>query len=154
MASAAESFRFTCGSERRAPECSKQRAPAATPQVGQGTETNCFGVRSAILIPLESYKTWRNTVPFETLYTRLACGRCRLLTSLICRSNGTLCRTPYSENLIPFSQATDLWIHRVNDVRPRFPGTDAFSTTTRSKREVFADDIRRRFPATKSLSPQ
>jgi hypothetical protein len=68
MASAAESFRSTCGSERGAPECSKQRAPAATPQVGQGTETNCFDVRSAILIRLESDKTCRNTVPFGALY--------------------------------------------------------------------------------------
>jgi hypothetical protein len=53
---------------RGAPECSKQRAPAATPHVGQGTEDNCFCVRSAILIRLECGKTSRNTVPFGTLY--------------------------------------------------------------------------------------
>jgi hypothetical protein len=90
MASAAESFRSTCGSERGAPECSKQRAPAATPHVGQATETNCFGVRSAILIRLESDKTWRNTVPFETLYM-LARGRFRSVYFLDLRgANGTL----------------------------------------------------------------
>src|ERR1700687_1740343 len=49
MASAAESFRSTCDSERSPPECSKQRSPAATPHVGQGTEENCSGVSSFIL---------------------------------------------------------------------------------------------------------
>jgi hypothetical protein len=50
IASAAESFRSTCGSLRRAPEYNKQRSPAATPQVGQGTARNSLGVRSLILI--------------------------------------------------------------------------------------------------------
>ncbi|OLB31536.1 MAG: hypothetical protein DMG41_35685 [Acidobacteria bacterium] len=31
-------------------ECSKQRSPGATPHVGQGTENNCFAVRSLNLI--------------------------------------------------------------------------------------------------------
>src|SRR6476661_9036857 len=53
MASAAESFRFIWGSDRGAPECSKQRAPAATPHVGHGTDINCFCVKSPILIPAE-----------------------------------------------------------------------------------------------------
>jgi hypothetical protein len=51
MASIAESFRFRCGSERRAPECSTQRIPAATPHVGQGTEFTCLGVSSFFFIP-------------------------------------------------------------------------------------------------------
>jgi hypothetical protein len=66
IASAAESFRSTWGSERGPPECSKQRAPAATPHVGHGTESNCFGVKSAILIPPEYGKHPRKTVLFET----------------------------------------------------------------------------------------
>ncbi len=46
IASAAESFRSTCGSDRGAPECSTQRSPAPTPHVGHGTEDNCSGVSS------------------------------------------------------------------------------------------------------------
>src|ERR1700687_6027049 len=34
IASATESFRSTCGPERGAPECSKQRSPGAKPHVG------------------------------------------------------------------------------------------------------------------------
>jgi hypothetical protein len=41
IASAAASFRSTCGSERGAPEYSTQRFPVATPRVGQGTENTC-----------------------------------------------------------------------------------------------------------------
>src|SRR5580693_52274 len=51
MASIAESFRSTCGSVRGIPECSTQRCPAATPHVGQGTETTCSGVSSFFFIP-------------------------------------------------------------------------------------------------------
>jgi hypothetical protein len=67
IASAAESFRSTCGSERRAPECSTQRFPAATPHVGQGTEDNCFAVRSFFFILRRCDKTSRKTVPSRTL---------------------------------------------------------------------------------------
>jgi hypothetical protein len=49
-ASAAESLRSTCGSERGEPECSKQHSLGATPHVGQGTKINCFGDRSLTLI--------------------------------------------------------------------------------------------------------
>jgi hypothetical protein len=52
-ASTAESFRSMCGSVRGAPECSKQRSPTATPQVGQETANNCFAVKSLILIEVE-----------------------------------------------------------------------------------------------------
>jgi hypothetical protein len=67
MASAAESLRSTCGSERRPPECNKQRWPEATPHVGQGTEDNCSGVRSRILIVIECDKKRRNSVQFGTV---------------------------------------------------------------------------------------
>jgi hypothetical protein len=50
IASTAESFRSTCGAERRPPECNIQRLPAAAPHVGQGTDNNCFAVRSLIFI--------------------------------------------------------------------------------------------------------
>src|SRR5258706_1992219 len=67
MASAAESLRSKCGSERRPPECNKQRWPEATPHVGQGTEDNCPGVRSRILIDIECDKKHRNSVQFGTV---------------------------------------------------------------------------------------
>jgi hypothetical protein len=67
MASAAESFRSICNSERGAPECSKQRFPAATPQVGQGTEDNWVGVRSFILMGTECDKKCRKSIRFGTL---------------------------------------------------------------------------------------
>jgi hypothetical protein len=70
IASAAESFRSTCGSERRAPECSTQRTPGAAPHVGQETEDNCFAVRSLFFILRWCDKTGRKTVPFRTLYAR------------------------------------------------------------------------------------
>src|SRR3984957_10720889 len=44
-ASTAASFRSKCGSTRRPPECSSQRCPLAAPQLGQGTDDSCFGVR-------------------------------------------------------------------------------------------------------------
>jgi hypothetical protein len=77
IASAAESFRSTCGSERGAPECSKQCSPGATPHVGQGTENNCFAVRSLILIWIWCDKTSRKSVPFRTSCAP-AIGNCRL----------------------------------------------------------------------------
>jgi hypothetical protein len=67
IASAADSFRSTCGPERGAPECSTQRFPAGTPHVGQGTEDNCLGVRSLFLIWIRCAKTSRKTVPFRTI---------------------------------------------------------------------------------------
>jgi hypothetical protein len=48
-ASIARSFRSMCGSSRNPPRCSKQRFPAATPHVGQGTASKCFGVTSPVL---------------------------------------------------------------------------------------------------------
>jgi len=42
--SRAESFRATWGSKRKAPENMIQAIPAATPQVGQGTEDICLRV--------------------------------------------------------------------------------------------------------------
>src|SRR5580704_2912724 len=56
ITSAAESFRSTCASERRPPECSMQRCPAATPQVGQGIDNSCSGVRSLFRIGRECGK--------------------------------------------------------------------------------------------------
>src|SRR5882672_7530289 len=67
MASTAESLRSTCGSVRGEPECSKQRSPAATPQVGQGTDDNCSGVRSLIRIRIEYDKIDWKTVRFGTV---------------------------------------------------------------------------------------
>src|ERR1700694_3515275 len=66
IASAAESFRSTCGSVRRVPECSTQGSPGATPHVGQGTEKHCFAVRSLFLILTQYDKTGRKAVPFCT----------------------------------------------------------------------------------------
>src|SRR6266446_5875600 len=66
IASAAENFRSTCGSERGAPECSKQGSPGATPHVGQVTENNCFAVRSLFLIWIRCDKTSRKSVPYST----------------------------------------------------------------------------------------
>jgi hypothetical protein len=51
--SVAAYFRSTCGSERAPPECSTQRLPTATPQVGQGTEETCFDVSSRFFIATE-----------------------------------------------------------------------------------------------------
>jgi hypothetical protein len=53
MASVAANFLSTCGSERGAPECSKQPSPTATPHVGQGTEDICSGVSSFLFIQEE-----------------------------------------------------------------------------------------------------
>src|SRR4029077_13789003 len=90
IASAAESFRSTCGSERGAPECSKQRSPRATPHVGQGTENNCFSVRSPFLIWIRCAKTSRKTIPYRTLFAP-GIGDCRSYRTTV--GNG-LCRTP------------------------------------------------------------
>ncbi len=70
------SFRSTCASLRRPPECNKQRMPAATPHVGQGTENNCFAVRLLVLIWIGCDKTSRKTVSFRTLCAP-AIGNCR-----------------------------------------------------------------------------
>jgi hypothetical protein len=50
IASAAAIFRLKCGSRRRPPARSRQQRPIGTPQIGQGTEDNCFLVSAAILI--------------------------------------------------------------------------------------------------------
>jgi hypothetical protein len=68
MASAAESFRSTWGSERGAPEWRRQRSPTATPQVGQGTEESCAEVRSFIRIRREYDKKNGKAVRFGTLW--------------------------------------------------------------------------------------
>jgi hypothetical protein len=68
MASTAQSFRSRWGSEFGLPEY-KQRSPGATPQVGQGTEDNCFGVRSVILIRIECDKPDFKVVLFGTSLT-------------------------------------------------------------------------------------
>src|SRR6267143_3875668 len=43
------------------------RSDTATPHVGQGTEDNCAGVRSRILMDIECPKKWRNSVQFGTV---------------------------------------------------------------------------------------
>ena len=68
MASAAENFRSTCGPERGPPECSTQRSPAETPQVGQGTADICSEVSSFFFIPTQCEKIGRETVQFCTLF--------------------------------------------------------------------------------------
>jgi hypothetical protein len=50
MSSKAANFRFTCGCERGAPECSSQHVPIGTPHVGQGTEDACSDVGSLFFI--------------------------------------------------------------------------------------------------------
>src|ERR1035438_9036562 len=50
-ASIAQSFRSKCDSKHAVP-CRRQRSPAATPQVGHGTEDNSLGVNSAIRMVL------------------------------------------------------------------------------------------------------
>jgi hypothetical protein len=67
IASTAQSFRSTCGSERRAPECSTQRTPGVAPHVGQETEDTCFGVRSFFFMLRGCDRICRKTVPLRTL---------------------------------------------------------------------------------------
>src|ERR1700726_3692121 len=50
MTARAANVRSTCGCERGPPECSTQRFPAGTPQVGQGTDNICLGVSSFFFI--------------------------------------------------------------------------------------------------------
>ena len=61
IASAAQSFRSTCGCERGAPACSKQRFPEATRHVGQGSARNISGTKSLILIGTGCNETCRKT---------------------------------------------------------------------------------------------
>jgi hypothetical protein len=92
MASAAASLRSTCGSERRPPECSKQRWPGATPHAEQGTEDNCSGVRSRSLIQIGCMQASCNTVQNGTV-RGLILGNCRSYCLAggtgLPRSNGT-----------------------------------------------------------------
>jgi hypothetical protein len=67
MAPAAASFLSTCGSERGPPECSTQRSPTPTPQVGHGTDNNCSGVSSFFFTRTECKNARRKTVQFGTL---------------------------------------------------------------------------------------
>jgi len=73
IASAAAPFRDMCGSMRRPPARSRQRCPTGTPQVGQGTEDNCFLVSFAIFIrmrfpqkPPQNCPIWHIWYPFRT----------------------------------------------------------------------------------------
>jgi hypothetical protein len=50
MPSKAANFRSACAPDRGPPECSSQRFPAGTPQVGQGTTDICSGVSSLFFI--------------------------------------------------------------------------------------------------------
>src|SRR5580693_10608357 len=68
IATSAASFLSTCGSERGPPECSTQRSPTPTPQVGQGTGHNCSGVSSFFFTRTECGNAGRNTVQFGTLF--------------------------------------------------------------------------------------
>jgi hypothetical protein len=72
-ASTADSFRSRCACVRGAPEWSKQRSPEETPHVGQGTESNCSGVRSLFFIWVQCYKTSRKTIPFRTHFAPADC---------------------------------------------------------------------------------
>jgi hypothetical protein len=74
MASAAENFRSTCGPERGPPECSTQRSPAETPQVGQGTADICSEVSSFFFIPTQCEKIGRETVQFCTPFVLVCYG--------------------------------------------------------------------------------
>jgi hypothetical protein len=64
IASATESFRSRCGSVRSRPECSKQRFPAGTPHVGQGTASNSLGVRPFNLTRAGCAKTRWKAIQF------------------------------------------------------------------------------------------
>jgi hypothetical protein len=66
MDSAAASFRSTCDSVRGPPESNTQLCPAATPHVGQGTDSNCSGVSSFFFIRTECKRIGRKTVLFGT----------------------------------------------------------------------------------------
>jgi hypothetical protein len=84
MASIAESFRSTCGSERGAPQCTPQRRPAATPHVGHGTDDNCFVVSSFFPVENCPMTPYRKTIPFGTLLgTSRSPGESKLLLLLI-----------------------------------------------------------------------
>ena len=63
----AQSFRSKCGSKHGEPECKWQRSPAATPQVGQGTDDSSLGVSSTILIQIFCDNIRPKTVRLVTL---------------------------------------------------------------------------------------
>lgn len=63
----AQSFRSKCGSKDGEPECKWQRSPAATPQVGQGTDDSSLGVSSTILIQIFCDNLCLETVRLGTL---------------------------------------------------------------------------------------
>src|SRR2546422_609116 len=95
MASAAESLRSICNSERSAPECRRQRCPAATPHVGQGTEDNCAGVRSFILIGTGCDKKCRKAIRFGTLSGKTVLrGSQAPCAEEVPRRKGTIYRAP------------------------------------------------------------
>ena len=54
-----------CGSMRRPPASTTQRRPEETPQIGHGTDDNCFLVRSPVLtVSLSTRTSHRNRIPF------------------------------------------------------------------------------------------
>jgi hypothetical protein len=68
----AANFRSKWGSVRGAPECITQRFPAATPQVGQGTEDNCSGESSFLFIRRGDGITYRKPLQYGTPSSELA----------------------------------------------------------------------------------
>src|ERR1700674_5958431 len=112
MASAAATFRSTCGSERRAPECSTQRSPAATPHVGQGTEDNCSGVSSFLFIRTEYDNTQpRNRSILNTV--GISRSLARTVSLRITRKLNYSCRTTLRRELLT-------WISPLYWMKPSF----------------------------------
>jgi hypothetical protein len=68
IASIATSFRSRCDSVLRPPESSTHRSPEPTPQVGQETVVNCFGVTPLILVELDCDSVDAKSVRFGTLF--------------------------------------------------------------------------------------
>jgi hypothetical protein len=90
-ASAEDSFRFRCGSVRRAPLYSSHAFPDAAPQVGQRTDKICFAVSSLVFIPKDcnvspllecSILLIFNLLAGQAVFIRLR----RPFTSILCKS--------------------------------------------------------------------
>src|SRR5271156_3481721 len=92
----AANFRSTCGSERRAPECSTQRSPADTPHVGQATDACCLGVSSFFFTRSECENVSRKTAQFGTLSVLAAsCPEERNLSVWSQASSSSLLKNPF-----------------------------------------------------------
>jgi hypothetical protein len=113
-ASIAANFRSTCDSERGLPECSTQHFPAGTPQVGQGTEEICFGVRSLFFILSQCDYTQSRFYTFVDI----ACSWAVLWTKAARRLREC---------------ATDLWKNRWSHKSHRYGLTDIIARIFRSK---------------------